>query len=303
VSVELSGLDGANPLAFLAALGALDLASEGLGSEVGLAWRGEGRRWRPVVSGIAHGEALVQAILDGHAGRDLKAELGWERDVMSLTREQVRAVLSERLDAGNRRAAETAAACATELPLRRNSDGRVAYTPFRLIPRMGRARFLSTAKDLSGDPEATALTGALFGPWRYVKANNLRLDPDAIVPARAYTAEAPTYFGPLAVPGAMLLAVAALRFFPLMLARGHGACRGFGWRTEAFVWPLWRESLPRAAVRILLGLPALYEDEPDADVLRRHGVEIRLVAARHRLGSDSEMLARGAPVRRAGGAR
>lgn len=299
MSVELRGLNATNPVGFLAALGTLALAADALGDEVLLGWRERTPNWTPVMVSPhdLDRESLVNAVVEAHERRDLDAELGWEADVMTLSRDAVRDLLSQRLSDDQDDAAAMVAACAAELPLRRGPEDRVAYTPFRLIPRVGRARFLATAHALSeahGNHERVA--HALFEPWRYEKGNNLRWDPGATIPARAYTAEAPTHFGPLAVPGAMLLAVAGLRFFPLLLAHGQGACRGFGYARDRLVWPIWRDPLSQRATRILLGLPELHADDPDHAMLDRHGVVARLVATRERLGGDVEMLSWGNPV-------
>jgi CRISPR-associated endonuclease/helicase Cas3 len=297
MTVVLDALDARNPVAFLAALGALRLATDSAGAEVRLHWHRHDGNWSPVCDSdaIADGDALVDAIVRGHEARDLDRELGWERDILKLSREDVRRLIEERLRGGQPWSAAAVAACVAELPERRN--GWAPYTPLRLIPRMGRARFLETARKLSGSRTVEEdLRAALFGSWRYSKGNNLAWDPGATLPVRAYAAEAPTHFGPLAVPGAMLLAVAALPLFPLMGTRRTGACRGFGRDGRRLTWPVWTSPMTLQAVRCLLGLPALYRPEPDLRVLARHGVAIRLSAPRARFGSDGWVLGWGEPV-------
>lgn len=304
-TLELPGIDGANPVGLLAALGALSLATDGLEGDLRLRWKAEGARWIPCVTAGREltDQGFVEAIVTAQSARDLDAELGWGSDIMKLTRDDVRRLVASGLEPGRDRAAEMIAACLSELPPRRPKEDLASYTPFRVIPRVGRARFLATALSLSeAEGSGMAMREALFQQWQYRKANNLRWDPAAKVAARAYTAEAPTHFGPLGVPGAMLLAVAGLRFFPLMasrrsmLARPRAACRGFGHsRGQVLVWPVWDQPLSESGVRLLLGLPELYEPVPNLAVLRRHGVAVRMVATRERIGDDDEVLSWGEP--------
>lgn len=304
-TLELPGIDGANPVGLLAALGALSLATEGLEGEVRVCWKSEGAVWRPWVTTndpLTPG-AFVDAIVRAHSARDLDVELRWEADIMKLARDDVRRLIQSTLELDQSHAAEMVGACLSELPSRRRNEDLAPYTPFRVIPRVGRARFLATASAVSSiEKPQQALHEALFQEWRYKKTNNLRWDPGATLAARAYTARAPTHFGPLGVPGAMLLAVAGLRYFPLMptrrgeLARPRQGCRAFGsTRGRVLVWPLWNQALNEGGVRLLLGLPELYTARPDPERLRRHGVEARMVAVRERIGDDDEVLSWGEP--------
>jgi hypothetical protein len=303
--IALSALDARNPLAFLAAIGALRLAGDGSKAPVRLGWERNGGTWTAVCDGASVGDQdeLIAAIERGHQMRDLDAELGWERDVMKLGRDQVRCLVQERLPTGDTTSATSwsaavVAACVSELPLR--PSGNAPYTPLRLIPRMGRARFLATARKLSEPPRLRPdLQAALFGPWRYTKGvNNLSWDPGATLPARAYAPQAPTHFGPLGVAGAMLLAVAALPLFPLMPTARNAVCRGFGESRRHLIWPVWGRPARIRAVRVLLGLPILGDREiaqPDERLLARHDVVACMVAPISRFGADASVLGWGQP--------
>lgn len=299
MTVDLRGIDGSNPLGLLAALGALSLATDSFGDRVAMYWGRSEIAWHPTIQALdgLTEEAVIEGIVGAHQARDLDLELGWSADVMNLDRRDVRELLLKRMDRASAAAAAMVAACAGELPPRRRDQSLAPYTPFRLIPRVGRARFLATALALSrSEDSADLIAEALEGPWRYRKANSLRLDPGAPLASRAYTAEAPTHFGPLGVPGAMLLAIVGLRYFPLMLSRGRSACRGFGdSRSRTFVWPIWDEPLSEASTRLVLGHPELHVEDPDGALLRRHGVVARMIARRVRIGDDDEMISWGEP--------
>lgn len=333
--VPLAGLRAENPMAFLAALGALSLASDGAGSPVSLSWqKTEDGSWTPLLDSdqVETSEQVVEAILAGNSKRDIEQELGWEKDLMRISRTELRAILARRpLDegSGDGRAARMFAACLCELPAR--GDGSlVAYTPFRLIPRMGRTRFLDTARR-ECEAGVGHLHACLFEPWRHVRGvQSLRWDPGAGVPARAIMAQAPTHLGPSGVPGAVLLAVRGLAFFPLITTHGRRAGRapravpaGMVQR-EHFVWPIWSEPLSERATRMLLSMPWLYtlfalregqrERETGVAVDRRsvhavedeythvyrqlhaHAVLACYVARRVRRGDDDEALGWGEPI-------
>jgi CRISPR-associated endonuclease/helicase Cas3 len=303
--VALSALDVRNPVAFLAALGALRLASDGAETPITLHWERCSGTWTAVCSGESIGdpEALIATVACGHEMRDLDAELGWESDIMKLDRDEVRRLLVERLpNEEPARAtlwpAAVVAACLSELPTV-PSTGNVPYTPLRLIPYRGRAQFLTSTRRLSESGRLQDdLRSALFEPWRYSKGvNRLSWDPGATLSARAYTAQAPTDFGPLGVAGVMLLAVAALPLFPLLPATRGTSCRGFGMKRDRFIWPVWNQPASIRAVRVLLGMPMLAQDvKPDEQLLARHGIAMRMEAQVSRFGAEGRVLGWGRPT-------
>jgi hypothetical protein len=334
--VPLTGLRAENPMAFLAALGALSLASDGATGPVSLSWQEtEDGSWAPLLDSdqVETSEQVVEAILAGNSKRDIEQELGWEKDLMRISRTEFRAILARQpLDeggGGDGRAARMLAACLCELPAR--GDGSlVAYTPFRLIPRMGRTRFLDTAWR-ECEAGVGHLHACLFEPWRHARGiQSLRWDPGAGVPARAIMAQAPTHLGPSGVPGAVLLAVRGMAFFPLVTT--HGGRTGRAPRAvpaglvkrNHFVWPIWSEPLSERATRMLLSMPWLHtlcalregQRERETDVatdrsparkieeertrtyrqLRAHDVAVCYTAQRVRRGDDDEALGWGEPV-------
>jgi hypothetical protein len=303
VSIVLTGIDGRNGCGFLAALGVLRLLTDRVGGGARLAWteRGPGR-WHPTlaIDSRPDEEELARLVLDAHRERDLDEELGWDKDVMNVAVAGLRSSLKAALDgSGSRRAAETTAACVLDVARlqagRPHPDALAAYTPLRLIPRVGRARFLDTVLRASAAiTTAEPFRMALFGPWRYSKANSLRWDPGASVPLRAYSAEAPTDFGPLGVPGAIVLAAAGLCYFPLLPTGRGRACRGFdNARSLRFRWPIWTAACDEAATRATLSLPYLHDDVPDRSTLARHNVAARVTSTITPLGADGHLLAWG----------
>ena len=302
--VELAALDARNPTAYLAALGVLRLLGDAGIRDAALAWRTEGGGcYRACVAGegLRERDDVIEVVLEAHKARDLAAEFGWERDVMAISHEVALEILDR---ATSRRALQMTGACIAELPLR--PKDRVPYTPLRVIPRLGRARFLDTLKKASERLSERDLREALVGPWKYRDVNNMRWDPAAQLPVRAYAADAPTNFGPKGVPGAVVLAGAGLTFFPLVTSGRGAACPGIATRGakdraerrerwRSFTLPIWTESLTEKAVAFTLRYAPLHRvsDERDWESLRRHSIRAVVTFRRETLGSDSETLSWG----------
>lgn len=314
-TIALSGLKAENPLAFLAALGTLSLLQEGLKERPRMSWAPHAGTWVPALhSGCLRSpDEVVAALVAIHAQRDLVAELGWEKDIMKVTRGQVRDQLSlHDLDSESTR---LLAACVAELPPRRDGE-HVHYTPFRLIPRVGRARFLDTALRESRNG-VEHLQSCLFASWCYVPdTQSMRWDPGSLVSSRALMAEAPTHAKPRGVPGAILLAIRGLASFPLITQRDRARSAGMADRSR-FVWPIWHDPLQLSVIRMLLSMRWLYELDHHSDAseslqktpdqnrglrpqrpeqsdvearLHAHGVIATFSAPRVRRGDDDEAL-------------
>jgi hypothetical protein len=325
-TIALSGLRAENPLSFLAALGVISLLHDVLEERPRMSWVQHAGTWAPLLhSGCLDSpDGLVEALASAHRQRDLDAELGWEKDIMKVTREQMRDQLS--LRDLHSESIRLLTACVAELPLRRDGE-RVHYTPFRLMPRVGRARFLDTAMRESHNG-VEHLQSCLFETWDYAPdTQSMRWDPASLIPSRALMAEAPTHAKPRGVPGAILLAIRGLASFPLITQRYRAVPTGMVDRSR-FVWPIWRDPLQLAVVRMLLSMRWLYEldktsrshDSTDTEErrqqiqeqftgrrrqrrkrtdieaqLRAHGVIATFSAPRVRRGDDDEALGWGVP--------
>jgi CRISPR-associated endonuclease/helicase Cas3 len=75
-SLVLEGIDGANPLGFLAAVGALVVLHQGGHRDSRLAWRRNGLAWRPLLAGLATDDpaALSAVLAEQLRGADISAE-------------------------------------------------------------------------------------------------------------------------------------------------------------------------------------------------------------------------------------
>jgi CRISPR-associated endonuclease/helicase Cas3 len=303
-SIPLIGLRAENPLAFLGAIGVLSLLDRSPnGERRQMAWQAHQGTWVPLLhtTDLEQPSDVLDALAAAHQQRDLTLELGWDKDIMKITREDLRALLVAR--AGEEDAARMVGACLGELPLRR--DGVSApYTPLRLIPRIGRSRFLDTALRESNNG-VEHLESCLFEDWRYTHdTQSMRWDPAARVPSRALMAEAPTHAKPSGVQGAVLLAMRGLTSFPLIIqSRTAGPSSGGrvfasamppGMRDRSrFLWPIWEQPLALPLVRMLLSSRWLYE--VDADRSTRSGDTQKNAARqrRRRLNAEAQLTAHG----------
>jgi hypothetical protein len=282
------GLEGSNPLGFLAAVGALRLLDcMWPARKIRLRWIRDGG-WLAEVSGLAvDDEVQLCGLLDKTApwapledfaalGNDLTVE-------RPLFGRVVRSIVAG-TTAGDRRAADFATGFGSEVCEDKDKN-RIQYTDFCFITGSGHQCFLKTAGDLAKSVRAEHLREALFGPWRGVnKGLSMRWDPSD---AKEYALQwdDPSGEGVYSTWGANRLAFEALPLFPTV-ATGR-ALRTTGFRTQnrarQFTWPLWTRPATIDTVRSLLSLRELEEETPDHAQLQAMGIEEIFRAQRVRI--------------------
>jgi hypothetical protein len=255
--LTLTGLDGENPLGFLAALGVL-AALVDQGGTARLAWRYSGG-WRAVIRSDAETPAALVAMLDADRlscvdDPALALEYQGKRDLKpspALCRQYLLELVDEaRADA--RRSVDWAAAFASDVVTDNNGNAK----PTALHFTAGQQQFLDMAVDLSTQVNSADLAEAIEGPWLYTRPLPV-MGWDA-TSSRDYALRAsnPSLDKKLGVPGADWLALRGLRFLPVF-ARGRrlvtSGCTG-GWKNGSFSWPLWTVPLGAPVVRSLLGV-------------------------------------------------
>ncbi len=283
-STVLTGLDGANPLAFLAALGVLAVVDAAApGSR--LSWKNEGR-WRPVLTSALGREALLACLVadlrtwdddpavalsyekaakDGPKKKAAEAKIA--RD-LKPTVTRFRAYLLGLIDAadqataadgflrGARRPLDYASAFGTDVAV----DGNGNVKPTALHFTTGQQEFLKAVLDLI-DPvdgvNAADLEEAVFGPWLYTRELPVLLWDSSSSRDYALRADNPSKNKKTGVPGADWLAFRGLAFVSVapvgseIQTAGCSGGRKFG---GAFTWALWRGELSVNGVRSLMTL-------------------------------------------------
>lgn len=304
----LTGLDGANPLGFLAALGVLAVADGESPPRPRLTWHNEGR-WRPVLSTALDRAGLLSAL-----ERDLRTwgddpavqlcyRKGGEDDAKEkpnkkkggepkLARDlkpapaQMRVFLqglARRIDhlkpppaflRGTRRALDYAGVFGTEVAVDNNGN----VKPTALHFTAGQQEFLKSVLELIDQVNATDLEEAVFGPWRYARPLPVLGWDSTVARDYALRADDPAKSKKTGVPGADWLAFRGLAFIPVAPIGTEirtAGCSG-GWKSGQFTWPLWLGGLTVDTVRSVLTLGGL--EDASAHQRRARGIALVLRA-------------------------
>lgn len=275
----LTGIDGGNPMGFLAALGTVVLA-QAFAPGAKLFWRASSGAWRPVISGYPNSpetflENLLGTLLSGSTTHfEIDKKLPFEV-------EKLKAVLVDTQRAStpeNRRTADFLAAFGSEAV---QEKGIFEATPFRMVRSgdaagQGLPHYAMEIRKATGLDE---LRRTLFEPWNYMDDGfSLRLDPIEDQryalrwknPSKSSLAD-----GPGTMLGANALALEALPLFPSMACSGQLLATGFHRNRQRqifFTWPIWECPLGVESMRSLLVLAELQEDRPRRPNLSRRGV-------------------------------
>jgi len=277
--IELPGLDGGNPLGFLAALGTLDVLHRD-GREPTLRWT-DGIVPVPVVSGAQTAAELI-AVLDADRARWRKSVVltgpsgecpDDVKPVPDLLRRWAEAV-AETIGDG-RADADLFCALLSEGVV----DGKGNGKPTHLHFTAGNQKFLVMVRELADRVDAERFGEALLGPWLEnspLPTLSWNSQGDRVYALRATD---PSSEKRLGVPGADWLAFLGLAFFPTKIATAPGgknvlrtsACDR-DWKRSALRWPLWAVPLDRDTIWSLLGDRSLVGEKVAEDAQRRRNL-------------------------------
>ena len=272
--ILLRGIDGANPLGFLAALGALRVLSLDI-DDIQLRWTKHTNAWRPLlVLGESIGEEQLVERLHSKMAASIPVEvfsLGDNPSVpLDMFRRYVHASAQAALN-GDRIRADFAAAFAGEHPT--DKDGKVPDTALRTMSGAGHQHFLKFMRNFIEQARPEHLQKTLFAAWRYddpVQNMTLRWDPSD---DNRYALR---WSDPSGDPdrksigsmwGANRLAIEALPLFPTLPTHRQLETVGFhtqGARKTHWTWPIWDAFANLDTVRSLLGMADVHRsDRPD----------------------------------------
>ena len=272
MNLPLTALSGSEPLAFLAALGALRGAARRWPT-ARLAWTGEAP-FQPELQlpDDATADALIEALVT--ALRETEklecfAKLGSDVKVAPEFYGHLLKEFSERDDEAARASLEYLYALGNEM-VADGSGKKLKPTAWHMTA--GQQQFLEMASILLRETTAVHLHAALFKPWEYADPPPaMRWDTSG---ERLYALEArnPSSVQIRTVRGANALGFLALPFFPVSVLRRRLRTRSFV-RTESgheyFVWPIWRSGLSAQVLPLLLGDPRLADSTGSPASLKR----------------------------------
>lgn len=275
----LTGLNGANPLAFLAALGAFrSIAEASPKKSVRLGWKPSGSAWSAVLHTSDKLDAYeLVAVLHQYLANRANHSALTVADNPKMPASQFHAYANHAatawLDQSDIAWAEFAAAFGSDGVV--DDDEMIEDTAFRTMSGAGHQHFLKFMNELARDTSADQLKEALFGPWRYRDVGfSMRWDPED---DRRYALR---WFNPSGdaarnVRGANRLAIEGLRLFPTMPANSRLATTGFVGQKASntfWSWPIWETPVSLDTCRSLLGHAELANPKPALDVCRAIGV-------------------------------
>lgn len=282
ISLTFSGIDGGNPLGFLAALGTLGLATEKW-SMAQLLWQATDGCWRPTLTGCPVDE-------DTFLDNLYKALMAASNEAFSLSKklpfnatEFKQGLIEAQSDcsARHRRTCDFLAAFGTEM-YPDEKTGIFQDSKFRMV-RSGDSAGQGLpvyAENIRNSTTIEHLRRTLFHDWDYQDPGfNLRWDP---IDDQRYAlrwrdpSKSTLNDGPGTMIGANSLAIEALQYFPTFVAKGNTASTTAFYRSrrrEVFMtWPIWTVPLDIQCIKSLLSHPAIVEEETNREELNAAGI-------------------------------
>jgi hypothetical protein len=288
VELTLTGPDGANPLGFLCALGALrTLSNAWPDSDVKMKWEQISAAWRPILRAshadldgkdeAGRKEVIVNAIFEELKKMEGHPALRWDgthnipsQDYRDYALES-RGVFFNESNA-NHRPAEWAAALACDVIT--DDKDMVDDTAFRTMSGQGHQFFLKQMRLLQESIAPEHIAEALFD-WKYRDEKlNLRFEPSEDR-RHALRWKSPDKDTIKTVWGANRLAAEGLPLCPVFPAGAKlktVGFRGSGKDDTFWTWPLWSGFLNVSVVRSILALPTLQVEQPSRTELSPLGV-------------------------------
>ena len=275
----LSGLDGSNPLGFLAAIGTAVVLQD-VFPEMRLGWEQTEGGWRPSLAGCGDDEQefvekLSAALKDASMTVfDVDNKMPFDAEKFSRKLRDVQGCSS----IADRRDADFLSSLGTELyPDEKN--GQFQDSRFRMV-RSGDSAGQGLpfyAKAMRKKVGIDHIQRTLFHAWDYQDTGySLRWDP---IEDQRYALRwrDPSKSSQGTMLAANSLAIEALQWFPVVMSAGNQAqTTGFqrvGRRETYFVWPIWTPMVGMETVRSLLALDDLYKEPVPRSSLVKRGIE------------------------------
>jgi hypothetical protein len=277
----LPGLDGTNPLGFLAAMGVLRVLSLQKHG-VKLSWQLSGGTWRAKLFGVR--VPLPDLGAELHAAIRKLDQSAWSIDKkLPFEANKFRRVIAESIEATHskqRFKVDLLAAFGVECV--RDKKGNFEETKLRLVRTADNKKDKEKKEGLLGFAATTIETTsvaqiqeALSSNWLYKdKQLTFRWDP---AEDRGYALQwdDPGPIGAMTQRGANCLALFGMTCFPVIPVKGQAKTTGFELQKSdqtAFTWPIWKHPINLGVIRSLLTSSELQPEQPDRFELASLGI-------------------------------
>lgn len=279
--ITLTGLDGSNPLAFLAAVGTLRAVAVHQGrSAVKMAWKQSSGAWRPVLLTNSSVDELITSTLLPQCRSARQHPTLNIADNLTVSAEQWHQhVFALAEHATSIEETSFAAALASDaIPV---DNGQLADTALRTMSGAGHQHFLKTMREILAQVNESHIRRALFEPWDYadpLRGLSLRLDP---LDDKRYALQ---WQDPSGDPsrsrqgnmiGANALAILGIPLLKVAPVRGELQTTGFRGRQSRdcfWTWPIWTVWLSYEVVSTVLALATVAARPTDHKDLIQRGV-------------------------------
>lgn len=284
--VLCTGIDGSNPLGFLAALGTLGILSDlDKPIPVRMAWEKSRTTWRPRFFNRGHDlEELVEQVVSALGTEDVSP---WDMsNKLPFDGERLRTETLSALEFAtvhNRQRLDTLAGLGVESV--RDEKGNFKDTLLRMV-RSGDSAgngLLAYGRNIIAATDRDDIRAALAGPWRNADEGcALRLNP---LENHNYATQwtDPSKEKTTSTRGANRLALVAFQLLPTVPLNNSVTTIGFSKSTGnafAFTWPLWGSPCDTNTVFTLLSTSALHTQAPDQTFLAALGIQAAYRSAR-----------------------
>lgn len=277
----LNGIDGGNPLGFLAALGTAILSTS-FCRDTRFHWCFEDGAWRPALVGCGTEKArFIEQLLDAMKTASIKPfeidnKLPFPVKLFETSLREAQRSASPT----SRRTADFLAAFGSEINPKEGvfQDSRFCMLRSGDSAGQGLPAYARAIREAS---DASALARTLFVPWDYqdeAKKRSLRWDP---IEDKRYAlrwrdpSKSNLKDGPGTMIGANSLAIEALQWYPTMFEGNRLVTTGFHRNSGNevwFTWPIWEPPISLDTVRSLLALPDLHVSQLSRAELTRRGI-------------------------------
>lgn len=276
----LNGLDGGNPLGFLAAIGTFRAVTEATASVIWrMKWEMNGGCWSPLLIGdtTLTKDRLIELLMLVLKQVKIDPALASYKD-LAINQEDFRKVAQDAQDEAtfaNRHHADFVAAFGCDSLSISEKDPKIQDTALRTMNGAGHQHFLDSMRELAKETKPDHLFSSLFETWQYTDSKpSLRWDP---TDDRRYALrwKEPSGDPVRTMRGANRLAVEALPLLPTAPGARQLHTTGFSQRRGEgilFSWPIWDGCLSIDVVRSLLSSTELQKPLPDRNSLFVVGV-------------------------------